>query len=686
MADTENTPTAHETAASAIDFDTWRQAINASMESYRKYLGLSKGKPYSLPIVAEEIGAEFPELVNHLLEGIDPASPMAKDIRDALSFAHDICQDPWRAAFVTWAKDSNALRTLIAKAKDQPAQFTYHGFIGDLCEAYGQALAAKGEHQVHSPYFNPDAANEVHYKTRLSDGTWQDISQDELLALARDPNGPQIVYSANHAFLDNQKTDLDGLQDQFSRLFDGSRLPVERGETSKDSGHLTTSDKPALGPTDTITVFATHTRENRFLNLAQLFKRLNEVDAHQNDPQNDRFTHLAPIAAATVETLLKSVVAEQDIAHVHYSRDAAGKAVFFDQPVTLRPDAIDVIRRQRYRGFSKGGNDFRDAMRLLVHTLDAKDADGKPQVHVPEGFTTKDLISNISMIVFGLNEKPMADFYREHGVQVPIVSSKNDITAPIPPFAHDEREPVYNYHGGAKRDADGNLADDGHSPKYSVDGMLADWRIHDLLRMHGAVSQGQAAITDINFLVKADGSYDDNALTLNVAHGTTDEKMQQALVPLRQALDEAGLTGTQLERVGSGQGRDRYRLVNHDTGMKLVTSENIEKLQTVLRSISATHNEKTAAKAGARPEMPLWVSEAAAYEQISGIKRYLVLEQKGKLDQKTPYPVTVIDPASVTERTRFSNHKDVREHPRTERNLSAHGRIARGAGGEPQIG
>jgi hypothetical protein len=77
MADTENTPTAHETAASAIDFDTWRQAINASMESYRKYLGLSKGKPYSLPIVAEEIGAEFPELVNHLLEGIDPASPMA---------------------------------------------------------------------------------------------------------------------------------------------------------------------------------------------------------------------------------------------------------------------------------------------------------------------------------------------------------------------------------------------------------------------------------------------------------------------------------------------------------------------------------------------------------------------------------------------------------------------------------
>lgn len=656
-----------------LSFDNWRQAINANVTSRDEYKKLRVA--LKLPEAGKHIGEVFDSVVAEHLSGLAQDAPMAVDIRDALEFGRDICPDPWRAAFITWVRESDEFKAIVARAKAKPKAFTYHKFIGEMCESFGQALSAKGEHAVVSPYYQHASPDTVQYKTRLSDGSWKDIRQDELLALARDPKGPQIVYSANHAFLDNQQSDLDGLQDQFSKLFDGSRLPSQPGQPTKDSGHLSTYDAPSLKPSDTITVFATHTRENRFLNLAQLFNRLDEVDRHHDKPQADKFEHVAPIAATTVETLLKSVVVDADVAKIHFGRDAAGKPKFFDESITLRDDAVDIIRRQRYRGFSKGGNDFRDAMRLLVHSLDSN---GKAKVTVPEGFTTNDLISNISMIVFGLNEKPMADYYREHGVRVPMVSSKNDITAPVPPFLHDAAEPVYNYTGSAK--------DDGHSPQYSVNGMLADWRIHDLLRMHGAISQGQAAITDVNFLVNGDGSYHPNVLTLEVAQGTSDSMMQEVVGPLNQALRKAGLKDTTLKCEAGTQGRNRYRLMNNDPEVKLVSPDNINKVQSVLRSLSSTHKEKTGAKAASRPEMPLWVSEATAYEKISGMSRYLTLQQEGKLDQKTPYPVTVIDPASVTARMNYANTAEVRPHPRTQRNLNAHPRIAGPSSDKQQIG
>ena len=158
-------------------------------------------------------------------------------------------------------------------------------------------------------FYRPEAPDDVQYKARLADGTWKNISQQELLACVRNPNGPHIVHSANHAFLDNETADLTGLQKQFSRLFDGSRLPVS-AEEPQDSGHISTWDSPTLGPKDTVTVFATHTHENRFLNLAQLFHRLDEIDHAQANPEADEFKHVAPIAMDLMEVLLKSIVVD----------------------------------------------------------------------------------------------------------------------------------------------------------------------------------------------------------------------------------------------------------------------------------------------------------------------------------------------------------------------------------------
>jgi hypothetical protein len=657
MADSE-TPSIVE----SLSFDNWRKLINFVVNDPEAYRALKKSKNIdilgvtlandNLGILGANLAKGFPEVVDQHLQGFEEGSPVAKDIRNALGFAHDICQDPWRAAFITWCKESPELPKLIAKAREAHNAFTYHGFIGDLCEAFGQDLA-KGEHPVISPYYNQQNPNAVQYRARLGDGEWEAITQDDLVALARKKQGPHIVHSANHAFLDNEALDLGLLQDEFSKLFDGSRLPVEAVEQSVNTGHLSTWDAKNLGPNDTITVFATNTRKNRFLNLGQLFHRLDEVDAKKNNPKDDTFQNVAPIAVDMVETLLKSIVVDGDIEKIKSHKDASGKPIFFDEAIRLRPDAIDIIRRQRYRGFSKGGNDFRDGMRLLVHTLDARDAGGKETVHFSDETTSiRDLISNMSVIVFGLNEKPMADYYREHGVHVPIVSSKNDITAP-PSVWHEADEPSYSYTG--------NATGDGHSPAYSVNGMLADWRIHDLLKMHGAISQGQAAITDVNFVVNADGTYVPNTLSLEVAHGTTDAMMDKVKKPLNDALSTAGLSGVTIERVGDNQSRNRYEL----RGEGLVSSENMARVQSVLRSLSQTHKANTAKASTTRPEnMPLWVSEAAAYEKISGIKRYLALEEKGKLHQESPYPVSVIDPASVTDRVRYNNAQGLREHDR----------------------
>lgn len=655
--------------AQPVTLDTWREAININIQSYKDYLKFAKAA--ALSPAAASLAQEFPEVVKQHLSGFEDGARAAEDIRNALEFAHDICPDPWRAAFITWCKDNDntQLPALIAKAKAHPETFSYHGFIGDLCEAFGKDLT-KGEHPVISNFHDAKKPSEVKYRARRGDGEWEDISQQELVALARKPDGPHIVHSANHAFLDNRKSDLDSLQKAFSDLFDGSRLPVQVAEQPQTTGHLSTWDKGSFGPNDTITVFATHTRENRFLNLAQLFYRLNEVDTKKNNPKDDTFQNVAPIAVDMVETLLKSIVVDRDVENIKADKDASGKPIFFKESITLRPDAIDIIRRQRYRGFSKGGNDFRDGMRLLVHALDARDADNKKIVHFSDETTSiEDLISNMSVIVFGLNEKPMADYYRQHGVHVPIISSKNDITAP-PSVRHEADEPSYSYTGGTKN------GDDGHSPTYSVDGMLADWRIRDLLKMHGAVSQVQAAITDVNFVREADGGYNQNALTLEVAHGTTDAMMDKVIEPLNAAMHKAGLSGVEVKHVGDNQGRDRYQL--HGEG--LVSQENIKAVQMVLRSLCAQHGVNDEQVVANRPSMPLWVSQSTAYGKMSLMRRYLADEQQGKIE-----PSAVIDKATITPYVRLANGRDLRDHSRTMRNQE-HFRVAESGEGEHQRG
>ena len=692
MTDSDNGD-ATNTATSGA-FDLWREAINLSIKKYSDYKAFAEERGLSTEDAVKQRDEAFKEFTDYQLAGIDPQSTEGFGMRNALSFTHDICPDPWRAAFIMWATQSPELQTLIDTAKANPKSFSYHKFIGDVCDAFGKELDAPGAHRVESPYFKAQKSpRQVIYKTRLADGTWRDITQEDLVALARKEGGPHIVHSANHAFLDNQKFDLDMLQDDFSKLFDGSRLPVTKAEPTKDSGHLSAWNKDALGPNDTITVFATNTRENRFLNLGQLFHRLDEVATHKDDAENDKFLHVSPIAEDMVETLLKSIVVDEDIGRIKLDKDASGKPIFFDQssdkPITLRDDALDIIRRQRYRGFSKGGNDFRDGMRLLVHTLDNKSA-----VILPNDTSIRDLIDNMSVIVFGLNEKPMAEYYRKHGVNVPIISSKNDITAP-PTVRYEPNEPAYNYEGGAKRDDAGNFLDDGHSPTYSVNGMLADWRIRDLLRMHGAISQGQAAITDVNFIQRDEGGYHPNALALEVAHGTSDAMMDKVIAPFNDALNAAGLSGVTIEHVKGKQSRNRYEL----QGDGLVTPENIKKIQTVLGSLCIQHvpkkqvtskdkaeaalqeaaaqqevTEKESEQIKDRPEMPLWVSQSTAYGKMSLMRRYL-------LDEHHRDPEKRITPSQVVEKATLEPYV----HLHNDRGLRQHNRIAPPTNGEKQI-
>ena len=57
------------------------------------------------------------------------------------------------------------------------------------------------------------------------------------------------------------------------------------------------------GKGDTVMIAALNTRPNNFLNLAQLFQRLFDIDeADKGDPRKDTFQNVSPIAMMMVET------------------------------------------------------------------------------------------------------------------------------------------------------------------------------------------------------------------------------------------------------------------------------------------------------------------------------------------------------------------------------------------------
>ncbi len=750
MADSE-TPDALATP-NYNDFDTWRGIIAEQIEAGTvddPDVFRDKSKPYKAE--ASKLSGAFKAWLKDetYWNGTDHPKlegALGNDIKDVLEFANECVFFHWNAAFLSWVMDphNEKFQVLLKEAEAEPDATRYRTFIVKLMEAVGEDMArgkSRAEPLLHSSYYNEQKPYQVQYKARMANGEWEDIRQEELFDMLRNPNGPHVVFCANHAFLDSQGPDIDSMGKAFTSLYEGALADSNNPNSPKISAW---DDADGLDASKTVMVMATNTAPNRFLNLADLFRRLNEIEANHAHPEDDKFQYVSPIAVQTVATILAASVEEGEQKNIHFLRGPTGKPQFSHVTLHIRPEAMDSLRRMMFTVFSKGGNDSRDAMRLLVHALHAKTVDGKPLVIMPKGIEIPDFVGNISMMVTGLNEEPMDQYYIDQGVLAPIYTNKPDPTAPIPAWRFNPMDPTYNFDGSAK-------VAKGHEPNQSVEGILADWRLRDQQRMAFAGTLGKAAITDINFVPNGNGGYDSNVLSLEVAPGTTDAMMDKALEVFNATLARDGV---RIERVGTGQGRHRYQL--HGEG--LVSIDSIEKLSKAFQPFSATTvanqtaiNAKVAkaveegikARAGelagldrkseefaaaqaniaaqvtaqiekeelavlhdsgvsgvtfvngkilsAPPaDAPLWISESVTFEKLNAIKDALELEQhKGGTKNPSHYrPMDIADPAKQVRDIEIINTLGLEGeiHPRVARNLKGHARIATTAPGEQQIG
>lgn len=638
MADTDTTHS-RETPFTP-DFNLWRTTIHEGRS----------GSPMSKTAIMsrKKQANAFTAWVNDpaVWNGTDrPAldSKVGKAIQNALMLGSDIIIDPWRGAFTSWAMTSPKFDALVQRAQANPKDFRYYQFVGQMFDEMGHDLAhgdprVEGNEKQTSNLFNHEDPGLVQYRTLLADGkTWQELTAKEVAQRMRNPNGPHVAFGANHAFLEtlNEPLDLLPIATSFRPLFEGA--------LAKDGApKLATIDQPGLSNKDTILICATHTRENKFLNLGQLFLRVDEISQAHSDPRKDSFRHSSPVALQTVATLLQAMVREDEIDRIAPARDEAGRPHFFDpsHPIHIDAKSIETLRRTLYYGYSKGGNDFRDAMRILVHTLDG------PGIALEDGLTKRDIMNSITMTLTGLNEEPMDNYYTDSGVVAHFYSNKHDTIAPVPAIARNANDRVRNVMG-----PDSN---NGHTPAYAVQGVLANPRSRDEQRIWLAATQGKAALYDILPVADGQGNFHRDRLTLELPPGTSDAMMEASWPALQAALGKQGITGTKLVR-GEGHGMQRYQIVRE--GGELLSGDSLRQMTTALRSFRGG-------------EAPMLVGEQVTLRRLPFMEKALKAVKQGE-------PLNFPDLDAQADRRSSVNIKD---HPRITRNVVRHPRMGNGEG------
>jgi len=580
--------------------------------------------PRELKAIRERANSFCAEQFNPWLDRLAPASEdvgsLDMKIRNALEFAYDVSYSKaspwWSTAFATWAVGNTELEEAIHNARKNPAAFRYYDFIAKTCRSFGEAMLNGEGHTVISPFYKEEISQTVRYRTKHADGSWHDVEKTDLVASMRDPNGPHVVMISNHAFLETQKVDIEMLHDAYVKLFNESKRKPPTSEqqvadykSSPAQNMLSTWDKEGLSAKDAVMVMATYTNKNRFLNLADLFERLDEQQVHAADPRQDTFSKLAPIARDMVENIMQSIVSDADSGRIKFQRDAQGRPLFFDLTegaITLRADALDILRRQIYRGFSKGGNDFRCAARLLARTLDAKDTTGNPLVTMPHGHSIRDLMSSLSVIVFGCNELKMEEYYTNLGVRVPWKTNNQDTIA-IASAQYTMVDPIFRIPGDSTHN--------GHTPAHLVDAILADSYTRDLMHMANASAHGNAAIANVHLVAQGDSPNKFDAITLGIelSPGTTDAMFDSIKAGLLDSCKKHGLPDLEITRRPDNQSALRYQLHGKD-GAELITVKIITALKAALMALD---------KDGS---LPVTVSHILQMEQLNAIKGALVLK------------------------------------------------------------
>jgi hypothetical protein len=640
-------------------------------------------------------------------------SKMHVKLITGLDFTANIMGHPFRAAFMEWAvreatKEGGYLKGKLAEYAAMDArgeELHYDLFRAEMLEKFGQDMLGENKDKV-SRLFTDKLNNK--YAIQSSDRKWHEVTDADLAEWLQKKDGPNIVISANHAY-GEAMGDVEPITDNYKKVVKCSTyvgfsalLPdqaeIDRINAEKDTKYkfkdraniaydkmlelekqqgkqlgvdVTPYDKRPFQKGQTILVAAIQTRENNFLNLAQLFQRLYDVDMANkaNAPftkaaleENvrrrlaeeetlpmpkpvDDFRNNAPIARSIVKTLLMSIAEKpshiqmNDAVHPpHYDKPNA------NLPIMLRADATEILRKAIFFGFSKGGNDFRDGLRLLAHTLN-EEREGVPVFETRSG-TLKDIVNTVSVTAQSLNEKEMDRYYEELGVDTTYFANTNDnIAMPADGmgFRGGDRVVVYN----------GRTEDGGHHPGVIMENIGQHPYI---LQLHRCILASAANMPAVRFMEYAkfhhapkdalavdgtpvtDESITRYGLAFRLEPGTTDEMFESSIPKLQRAFATQGLGHLRIGRIPDAQGCCRYELYStnnvqvidedskavlsddHGEG-DMLTREMMRKLADVFYAVG---DDKTNG---------IIMSTAVSYPMLSTLGNNLVTARHGHLEK-----------------------------------------------------
>ncbi len=431
-----------------------------------------------------------------------------------------------------------ALRELLQKyVGKEEADIDFNELRAELSGAFGHAI--EGECNVYN------APENNHFVSRKSDGSFEILDEQklaEMLQASAAGTGPKVFITANHAFLETL-ADIDTTLDGYSELMQVCTGKRDEG-AKKFVGGVTPSpiDEAGDDHSKVVMVCALNTDKNNYLNLHNLFSRLCELEAHKDAPQEDRFEHVSPIAKSMVKTLLLATVEDPSRVELDDSQHPP-RFIKGDAPVKLREDACDIMRQSMFFAFSKGGNDFRDGIRLLVRTLHSE-----PGFKMEKG-DLHDIVENLCVTVQSMNEKPMAPYYQEKGASVTYFTNRHDKIALPPEISYSSKnDPAVVYDG-----PEGAMA---HQPGVITESLFA----HPYIMQHNRTALASLnELPAIRFAMydKVNGHH---GLVLKTATSTSDKMMEKAIPEIEKAFAEHGIGHMSVKRIDGREGTMRYEL------------------------------------------------------------------------------------------------------------------------------
>lgn len=569
------------------EFSYWCEAIKLQRSDRKQYKALS-----DLEAKSEAVKARFATWLedSEVWDGrrLPRLGSKQYDLtRNIMVFARDIMENnPFSPSFCAWVMSNPpALYTqlnpetlaqkeaAIAEKVKSPERIDValcDLIRADMFEAFGNDLKAAGN----SPIF--DYAFNNTFVTRGEKREWNALDEDAIVRDIREKGAasPHYIVTANHALYENMEYDLAKIYDGYGKL----AQDVFKDAEGKSPFSLKRLHEEGLSSDDTVMLAATNTRENNYLNLASLFRRLYDVAMVNGSPENDRFENISPNALRMSRLVLKLIA--QDPSQVSERRHNNMPCLIEEnRPFVVRADAPELLRKLNFTGFSKGGNDFRDAMRFLTHQLDKTNALGEPLVTFAQvGMTRHDILGSISVTGESMNELPLGEYYLNKGVSMGYFTNAPDKIAPPPTdVRYDSRGEQKITYGRGRGGYDDYS---GHVPAMSIEANALNPVLKNYRRCEFAACAGKAAIRHVFFNNVTEGSVKGkpNALVLKLAPTTSDALFEKNKEDIERALHHEGLDHIHVKTNGT-YGCFRYQLESSLGVGALFDVDTIDKLQ-----------------------------------------------------------------------------------------------------------